>query len=163
MRGAPWSWSWRGRRNSPPIETEPGPEPPGPAVRFARGVASFPRRLSGPPIRRRTTDHRSTGVDMKGLRSLVVVCLGLAPAWLQAQHVGADSAAPPSPPPLEVRVDSSQHELVLTAGAVPPPVPAPGGGEAPPETDLARGGSGGDGRAGWTWAAEGVGARPRAR
>src|SRR2546426_6629713 len=129
IRCAPWSWSGRGRRISTPIETERGRDPPGPAVRFAGGVASFPRRLSGPPIRRRTTDHRSTGVDMKGLRSLVVVCLGLAPAWLQAQHVGADSAAPPSPPPLEVRVDSSQHELVLTAGPrLPPPLPAAGGG-----------------------------------
>ena len=60
---------------------------------------------------------------MKGLRSLVAAYLVLAPVGLWAQHSGADSAA--LVPPLEVRVDSSRREMVLTAGPFHLPVEAP--------------------------------------
>src|SRR5713101_1776631 len=59
---------------------------------------------------------------MKGLRLLVVVCLTSAPVVARAQQ-GSDSTVPP----LEVRVDSSRHELVLTAGPFHLPVEAPEG------------------------------------
>src|SRR5260370_27604305 len=60
---------------------------------------------------------------MKALRSLVVTSLVLAPVGLRAQQPGADSAA--LIPPLEVRVDSSRREMVLTAGPFHLPVDAP--------------------------------------
>jgi hypothetical protein len=60
---------------------------------------------------------------MKGLRSLVAAYLVLAPVRLRAQHPGADSVA--LVPPLEVRVDSSRREMVLTAGPFHLPVEAP--------------------------------------
>src|SRR3989442_15955651 len=62
---------------------------------------------------------------MRGLRLLVVVCLASAPVEVRAQQGGGGSGADSTVPPLDVRVDSSRHELVLTAGPFHLPVEAP--------------------------------------